>query len=90
MADRIARINLVRGLLRELGFPIPVGARHVVVQTVMLLEKLPEPLRPVGPVPAASAPAGGTASTRSGRKRAAARNGAAPRVPAARPAPSGA
>jgi transposase len=47
MADRIARINLVRGLLRELGFPIPVGARHVVVQTLGLLEKLPEPLRPV-------------------------------------------
>jgi transposase len=46
MADRVARINLVRGLLRELGFPIPVGARHVVVQTLELLEKLPDPLRP--------------------------------------------
>ncbi|HET6310685.1 MAG TPA: IS110 family transposase [Candidatus Nitrosotalea sp.] len=47
MADRTARINLLRGLLRELGFSIPVGARHVVVQTLGLLEKLPEPLRPV-------------------------------------------
>jgi len=47
MSDRTARINLVRGLLRELGFSIPVGARHVVVQTLGLLEKLPEPLRPM-------------------------------------------
>ena len=46
MADRTARINLVRGLLRELGLTIPVGARHVVVQTLGLLEKVPEPLRP--------------------------------------------
>jgi transposase len=47
MSDRTGRINLVRGLLRELGFPIPVGARHVVVQSLGLLEKLPEPLRPM-------------------------------------------
>jgi len=46
MADRTARINLVRGLLRELGHPIPVGARHVVVQALALLDQLPEPLRP--------------------------------------------
>jgi transposase len=46
MSDRIARINLVRGLLRELGLPIPVGARHVVMRTLELLEELPEPLRP--------------------------------------------
>jgi transposase len=46
MADRTARINLVRGLLRELGLTIPVGARHVVVQTLAQLDKLPEPLRP--------------------------------------------
>lgn len=46
MADRTARINLVRGLLRELGHPIPVGARHVVVQVLALLDQLPEPLRP--------------------------------------------
>lgn len=46
MADRVARINVVRGLLRELGLTIPVGARHVVVQALAQLEKLPEPLRP--------------------------------------------
>ena len=46
MADRIARLNLVRGLLRELGLTIPVGARHVVLQTLAQLETLPEPLRP--------------------------------------------
>ena len=46
MADRVARINLVRGLLRELGLTIPVGARHVVVQALAQLERLPEPLRP--------------------------------------------
>lgn len=47
MADRVARINLVRGLLRELGFPLPLGARHVVVQALALLEQTPEPLRPL-------------------------------------------
>jgi transposase len=48
MADRTARINLVRGLLRELGVTIPVGARHVVVRAWSVLEEgqLPEPLRP--------------------------------------------
>src|SRR5258708_2694154 len=46
MADRTARINLVRGLLRELGLTIPVGARHVVVQALAQLEKLRELLRP--------------------------------------------
>lgn len=38
IADRTARINLVRGVLRELGHPIPVGARHVVPQAWALLE----------------------------------------------------
>jgi transposase len=49
MKERTARINLVRGLLRELGFVIPVGARHVLKQTRTLLgeEQLPAPLRPV-------------------------------------------
>jgi transposase len=49
MADRNARINLVRGVLRELGFPIPVGARFVVggVRALLRDGKLPEPLRPV-------------------------------------------
>jgi transposase len=46
MAERTARLNLVRGLLREFGYSIPVGARHVVVQALALLDKLPEPLRP--------------------------------------------
>lgn len=49
MADRTARINLVRGVLRELGHPIPVGARHVVPQAWALLEsadsEMSDPLR---------------------------------------------
>jgi transposase len=49
MADRTARINLVRGLLRELGFPIPAGARHVVPRAWAVLDaadsELPAPLR---------------------------------------------
>lgn len=49
MADRNGRINQVRGLLRELGFAIPVGARHVIGSVMGLLQEgqLPEPLRPV-------------------------------------------
>jgi len=49
MSDRNRRLNLVRGILREFGFSIPVGARHVVVGTGALLEdgRLPEVLRPV-------------------------------------------
>jgi transposase len=49
MADRTARINLVRGILRELGFAIPVGARQVVPRAWAVLEapdsELPAPLR---------------------------------------------
>lgn len=49
MADRTARINLVRGLLRELGFVIPLGARHVVSRASAVLDQpdseLPAPLR---------------------------------------------
>ncbi len=37
MHTRVARINAVRGLLRELGYAIPVGARHVVPQTQALI-----------------------------------------------------
>lgn len=49
MADRTARINLVRGLLRELGFALPLGARHVVPRAWAVLDapdsELPAPLR---------------------------------------------
>jgi transposase len=49
MADRTARLNLVRGILRELGFPIPVGARQVVPRAWELIEaaksQVPDPLR---------------------------------------------
>ena len=48
---RTARINMVRGLLREFGITIPVGARRVVALVGELLEdpdsQLPEALRPV-------------------------------------------
>lgn len=48
MADRTARLNLVRGLLRELGFSIPAGARHVVPRAWAVLDaadsELPAPL----------------------------------------------
>lgn len=48
-ADRTARINLVRGLLREFGFVIPLGASQVVPRVWALLEDaetaLPDPLR---------------------------------------------
>jgi transposase len=49
LAERTARINTVRGLLRELGFTIPVGARHVVPKALSLIEdadaRIPDPLR---------------------------------------------
>jgi transposase len=49
MATRTARINLVRGLLRELGLTIPLGARHVVSRASAVLDaadsELPAPLR---------------------------------------------
>ena len=51
MATRIARINLLRGVLREFGITIPVGPRHVLPQVETLLHdpdaSLPAPLRPV-------------------------------------------
>ena len=37
LADRTARINTLRGLLRELGRTIPVGARHVVPRVLELI-----------------------------------------------------
>jgi len=49
VADRTARINLLRGLLREFGFLLPVGAARVVPQAWVLLDEaqcgLPDPLR---------------------------------------------
>lgn len=47
--ERTAKINGLRGLLRELGFFIPVGARQVVPAVWLLIEDadsdLPDPLR---------------------------------------------
>jgi len=51
LATRTARINTARGLLREFGLPIPVGARHVVPHITALLAA------PDSPVPAALRPA---------------------------------
>jgi len=51
MATRTARLNTLRGLLRELGFAIPVGARRVAPYVYGLVgdaeSTLPEALRPV-------------------------------------------
>jgi transposase len=51
LATRTARLNTLRGLLRELGFAIPVGARQVVPHVYALVSDaesgLPEPLRSV-------------------------------------------
>lgn len=51
MATRTARINTVRGLLRELGLTIPLGARRVVPLVIGLLadpdSAIPLPLRAV-------------------------------------------
>ena len=38
MRTRVARINLLRGLLREFGFVIPLGARHLVPGVMELVE----------------------------------------------------
>jgi transposase len=50
LSDRTARINTLRGLLRERGIFIPVGARQVVPQVWALLEdadaNIPDVLRP--------------------------------------------
>ena len=51
MATRTARLNTLRGLLRELGFAIPVGARQVVPHVYAFASDvesdLPDALRPV-------------------------------------------
>ena len=50
MTTRTARLNTIRGLLRELGYTIPVGATQVAPRTRRFLEDpdsgLPEALRP--------------------------------------------
>lgn len=50
LATRTARINTLRGILREIGFTIPVGAHHVVPRVEELAtepdSELPEMLRP--------------------------------------------
>ncbi len=50
LAERTARINTTRGLLRELGLVIPVGARQVVPRVSALIEDpestVPHALRP--------------------------------------------
>ena len=47
MGTRPARLNTVRGLLRELGHAIPVGARHVVPRASALLEDADAPSCPM-------------------------------------------
>jgi transposase len=51
MTERTARLNALRGLLRELGVFIPMGAREVVPFVWSLIEDadsdLPEALRPI-------------------------------------------
>ena len=51
LATRTARINLVRGVLRELGITIPVGARHVLPRVKALLQgptsEVPASIRPI-------------------------------------------
>lgn len=51
LATRTARINLVRGVLREFGITIPVGARNVLPKVTALLQEastdVPPTVRPV-------------------------------------------
>jgi transposase len=51
MSERTARLNALRGLLRELGVFIPVGAEQVVPAVWALIEDanadLPDALRPL-------------------------------------------
>jgi YVTN family beta-propeller protein len=46
VADRTARINTVRGLLREFGLVIPVGARNVVPKVREFLDNSDSPIPP--------------------------------------------
>jgi transposase len=49
VGDRTARINLIRGILRELGLILPVGAHNVIPKAWALIEDaesgVPDPLR---------------------------------------------
>lgn len=49
VSNRTARINTIRGILRELGIAVPVGARRVVPEVWALIEDadsiIPDPLR---------------------------------------------
>lgn len=51
VAEPTAKINLLRGLLRELGLVMPVGARKAVPHAWAFIEDeasdIPDPLRPV-------------------------------------------
>ena len=51
MLERTARLNALRGLLRELGVFMPLGSRHVIPTVWALVEDadsaLPEALRPI-------------------------------------------
>lgn len=51
LADRTARINTLRGLLRELGITIPMGAEHVVPHVRLHIAdadaEIPDSLRPM-------------------------------------------
>jgi transposase len=50
LVTRTARLNTIRAILREFGFPIPLGSRQVVPRVCCLLEDpdsgLPDALRP--------------------------------------------
>lgn len=46
LGTRTARLNTIRGLLREQGLPIPVGARHVVPQALAWVEDADSALTP--------------------------------------------
>jgi transposase len=43
-ATRTNRINVIRGLLREQGYPVPAGARTVVARVLAVLEDTARPL----------------------------------------------
>jgi transposase len=43
-ATRTARINAIRGLLREQGYPVPVGARTVLARVLAVLDDATRPL----------------------------------------------